>query len=218
MAIGISALLRRICMSDSRLYIIFLRKRGVTIGKGTAFFGNVKIDDTRPFLVEIGENCVLADGATVLTHGYDLSVLHRFYGEMFCSHGKVVLEGNNFVGNNAVILKGVTIGKNTIIGACSVVTHNIPPNVVAAGNPCKVIMTLKEYFEKRKILHVEEAKAYALEIYRKSKRIPNITDFSWEEFPLFEKTRYSNSEPLYKSFQEFLSDAGIPIVDSKRKS
>jgi acetyltransferase-like isoleucine patch superfamily enzyme len=214
----ISKFLQRICMTNSNLYISFLRKKGVTIGEGTAFFGLVKIDITRPYLVEIGKNCILSDGVNLFTHGYDLSVLRRVYGEMFCSSGKVVLEGNNFIGNNAVILKGVKIGKNTIIGACSVVTNDIPSNCVAAGNPCRVIMTLEEYYEKRKMLHVEEAKAYALEIYRKTKRIPKIKDFSWEEFPLFWRTSYSNSEPVYKSFQDFLSDAGIPIVNHKKEN
>jgi acetyltransferase-like isoleucine patch superfamily enzyme len=205
-------------MSNSHLYISFLRKKGVTIGEGTGFFGLVRIDCTRPYLVEIGKNCILTDGVILLTHGYDLSVLREVFGEMFCSSGKVVLEGNNFIGVNSVILKGVKIGKNSIIGACSVVTHDIPSNCVAAGNPCKVIMTLEEYYEKRKVLHVEEAKAYALEIYRKTKRIPRITDFLWEELPIFQRTAYSNSEPIYKSFQEFLFDAGVPIINHKKEN
>ena len=213
----ISVFLQRICMSNSQLYISFLRKKGVTIGEGTAFFGHVTIDSTRPYLVEIGENCILTDGVILLTHGFDSAVLHEVFGDFFCSSGKVVLEGNNFIGVNTVILKGVRIGKNTIIGACSVVTHDIPSGCVAAGNPCGVIMTLEEYYEKRKVLHVEEAKAYALEIYRKTKRIPKATDFLWEEFPVFQKTTYSNLEPRYKSFQEFLSDAGVPTVNHKKK-
>ena len=51
----------------------------------------------------------------------------------------VSIEDNVWLGVNSVILKGVTIGKNTIIGANSVVTKSIPANVIAAGNPCKVI-------------------------------------------------------------------------------
>jgi len=51
--------------------------------------------------------------------------------------------GNNvWIGMNCVILKGVTIGDNSVIGANSVVTKNIPSNVVAAGNPCKIIKSL----------------------------------------------------------------------------
>ncbi len=215
-------------MSDPRLYITFLRKKGVIIGEGTAFFGHVSIDyNRRPCLVEIGRNCILADGVVLLTHSYDWAVLREKFGEMLCCSGKVVLEENVFVGVNTVILKGVRIGKNTIIGAGSVVTHDIPSNCVAVGNPCKVIMTLEEYYKKRKAVYVEEAKAYALELYRKTKKIPQIADFL-EEFPIFlERTynrgdlpiksqlgsAYSNflaSEPFYKSFQEFLVAAGIP--------
>ncbi len=54
----------------------------------------------------------------------------------------VVIEDNVWLGVNSVVLKGVTIGKNTVIGANSVVTKNIPANVVAAGNPCKVLKEL----------------------------------------------------------------------------
>lgn len=54
------------------------------------------------------------------------------------------IEDNVWLGVNSVILKGVTIGRNTVIGANSVVTKNIPANVIAAGNPCKVIRELKE--------------------------------------------------------------------------
>jgi len=52
------------------------------------------------------------------------------------------IEDNVWLGINVVVLKGVTIGENSLIGANSVVTKNIPKNVIAAGNPCKVI---KEY-------------------------------------------------------------------------
>jgi carbonic anhydrase/acetyltransferase-like protein (isoleucine patch superfamily) len=51
----------------------------------------------------------------------------------------VEIEDNVWLGLNSIVLKGVTIGRNSIIGANSVVTKNIPENVIAAGNPCKVI-------------------------------------------------------------------------------
>jgi acetyltransferase-like isoleucine patch superfamily enzyme len=223
----ISRLLEKIFRLDSRLYISFLRKKGVTIEEGTTFFGNVTVDIQRPCLVEIGRNCNLSDGVFIITHGYDWSVLREKYEEVLGSSGKVVLEDNVFVGINALILKGVRIGRNTIIGAGSIVTNNIPANCVAAGNPCKVIMTLEEYYNKRKKHYIEEAKAYALEVYLKTKKIPKIADFR-EEFPLFlprtckprdlpvrsqlgsAYSKYLASEPLYKSFEEFLVSAGIP--------
>ena len=54
----------------------------------------------------------------------------------------VVIEDNVWLGLNVIVLKGVTIGKNSVIGAGSVVTKSIPANVIAAGNPCKVIKSI----------------------------------------------------------------------------
>lgn len=54
----------------------------------------------------------------------------------------VIIENNVWLGVNVMVLKGVTIGENTIIGAGSVVVQDIPPNVVAAGNPCKIIKSI----------------------------------------------------------------------------
>lgn len=56
--------------------------------------------------------------------------------------GEVIIEDNVFIGYGSIILKNVRIGKNSVIGAGSVVTKNIPANVIAAGNPCRVIKKL----------------------------------------------------------------------------
>lgn len=79
--------------------------------------------------------------APVRTEGYDIS--------------KPVTIGNNvWLGGNVVVNPGVTIGDNTVIGSGSVVTKDIPPNVVAAGNPCRVIREItnedKLYWETRR--------------------------------------------------------------------
>lgn len=222
-------------LSVNTLLLLFLRKKGATVGEGTRIFGSVEIDMTRPCLIEIGRNCVFTDGVKVLTHGYDWAVLRELYGEMLCSSGKVVIEDNVFIGTGSIILKGVRIGKNTIIGAGSVVTKDIPPNSVAMGNPCKVKMSIAEYYEKRKRKYIEEAKLYALEIYRRTKKIPKREDF-WEEFPLFLKrdedwgglpveaqlgdtiANFLKSKPLYASFEDFLLDSGIPLSRTKGHS
>jgi acetyltransferase-like isoleucine patch superfamily enzyme len=204
-----SSIVHRILFSNPKLYIYWLIRKGVMIGEGTWFFGHVDIDVTRPFLVEIGRNCVLTDGVVILTHGYDWAVLREIYGEIISSSGKVILGDNIFVGTNTIILKGTKIGSNTIIGAGSVVTHDIPPNSVAAGNPCQVIMSLEQYYKKRKSVYVEEAKRYAWEIYQKRKAVPLISDFG-EELPIFSSK--------YHSFYEFLLDSGIPEEKLKKKT
>lgn len=79
--------------------------------------------------------------------------------------GGVVIGDNVFIGMKSTILKGVHIGNNVIIGANSLVNKDIPDNCVAAGNPCKVIMGLEEYHEKRKAAQVVEAKEL-VELYR----------------------------------------------------
>jgi acetyltransferase-like isoleucine patch superfamily enzyme len=217
----------RICSLNSNLYIAYLRKKGVLIGEGTRFFGQIGIDASKPCLVEIGRNCVLTGGVSVLIHSYDWAVLREKYGDMYPSSGKVVLEDNVFVGAGSIILKGVRIGKNTIIGTGSVVTHDIPPNSVAAGNPCRVIMSMDAYREKRKKEYLQEAKAYAFELYRKTGKVPTKESF-WDEFPLFLRRNedwgklpvkehlgsafesFMKSKPVYDSFEEFLIDSGIP--------
>lgn len=83
--------------------------------------------------VMIGANCVIADNDF---HMIDPSLRH----ERDIVAKPVVIEDNVFLGFNCFVLKGVTIGKNAVIGANSVVLQNIPANAIAIGNPCKVII------------------------------------------------------------------------------
>jgi acetyltransferase-like isoleucine patch superfamily enzyme len=96
-------------------------------------------------LVKIGARSMLGANVTIAdTDFHDFSHKNRRYAGLpeEASFEAVVLKENVFVGINTIILKGVTIGRNTVIGAGSVVTHNIPADSVAAGNPCKVIKAL----------------------------------------------------------------------------
>lgn len=152
---------------DSETYVRYLRSIGMTIGEGTIIFDpktNI-IDVTRPWMINMGKNVQITAGVTILTHGYDWSVLKGVYGEVLGSSGKVEIGDNVFVGMHSTILKGVNIGKNVIIGANSLVNKNIPDNCVAAGNPCKVLMSLQDYYEKRKAAQLKEAKEL-VQVYR----------------------------------------------------
>ncbi len=85
--------------------------------------------------VMIGINCFLVD-----TDGHDLNPEKRMDGNV--KSAKIKIENNVVIFYNSVVFKGVTIGENSIIGSCSVVTKDIPANVFAAGNPAKVIRNI----------------------------------------------------------------------------
>ena len=91
--------------------------------------------------IEIGDACMFAHGAYISDadwHGiYDRS-------EPVGKTKPIILEDNVWIGDSAIVCKGVTIGENSIIGAGAVVTKNIPANVVAAGNPAKVVKNLDQ--------------------------------------------------------------------------
>lgn len=168
---------------SSKSYIQHLRDKGASIGNGCEIFNpeTVTIDGTRPWLITIGNNVQITRGVTILTHGYDWYVLKGVYGEVLGSGG-VTIGSNVFVGMYATILKGVHIGNNVIIGANSLVNKNIPDNCVAAGNPCKVIMSLDEYYKKRKSAQLTEAKELAqlyIERYGKEPDEKAFHEFFW---------------------------------------
>lgn len=166
----LKGILRRLlygCKADSKLYITYLRKIGMKVGDNTTIYVPTKtsIDTTRPWLIDIGDNVKITEGVTILTHGFDWSVLKGVYGDVLGSSGGVKIGNNVFIGMKSTILKGVHIGNNVIIGANSLVNKDIPDNCVATGNPCRVIMSLEEYYEKRKAAQVREAKEL-VELYR----------------------------------------------------
>ncbi len=144
---------------NSETYIRHLREIGCSIGEDVTFYNpsTNEIDETRPWLISIGNHVNITRGVTIVTHGYDWAVMKALYGDVLGSSGAVTIEDNVFIGMNTTILKGVHIGKNVIIGAGSLVNRDIPDNSVAAGNPCKVIMPLDEYYEKRKKVQLQEA-------------------------------------------------------------
>lgn len=220
--------------SSSDSYVRYLRKIGCRIGENTIFFvpDKTSIDITRPYLIEIGDNVKITQGVTLLTHGYDWSVLSFVFNELIGSAGKVKIGNNVFIGFNSTILKGVTIGNNVIIGANSLVNKDVEDNVVVAGNPAKVIMTIGEYYNKRKSQYIDEAKECAREIYKVTGKLPRVEDFR-EFFPLFLKRdreeikkynfsfkfdhddgtllerKFLDSKAVYNSFDEFIKDCRL---------
>ncbi len=108
------------------------------IGKNTMISLRAKIDVRRGNVI-IGNYCTITYGCIILSHDHAAGLLHP--GEK--SAGKTIISDNVFIGVNSIILPKVNIGKNSIIGAGSVVTHDIPPNVVAMGNPARIIREIE---------------------------------------------------------------------------
>jgi acetyltransferase-like isoleucine patch superfamily enzyme len=85
--------------------------------------------------VEIGDNCMFAENCFITDADW-----HDVYHRIFPGKKEPVRIGNNvWIGDRVTVCKGVTIGDNSVIGAASVVTRDIPPNTIAAGNPARPI-------------------------------------------------------------------------------
>jgi galactoside O-acetyltransferase len=97
------------------------------------------VDDTD---IYIGSHCMFGPNVTLSTAAHPISP--RLRKEHYQYNLPIVIEDNVWLGASVVVLAGVTIGENSIIGAGSVVTKDIPPNVVAFGTPCKVQREISE--------------------------------------------------------------------------
>jgi acetyltransferase-like isoleucine patch superfamily enzyme len=120
------------------------RARGVKIGREVFIGPGCWIDNVRPDLLEIGDHVSLAGRVTILTHSAPTAPLREVLGPESHVMKPVVIERGAWITVNCTILPGVTIGENSIVAAGSVVHKNIPPNVVAAGLPARVISRHKE--------------------------------------------------------------------------
>lgn len=145
--------------ANSEIYIRYLRKKGVRIGKNCQFHDPVStfVDTDKPYMITIGNNVHITHGVTIVAHGYDWIVLAHKYGGHYASAGEVKIGNNVFIGMDSTILKGAVIGDNVIIGAGSLVTSEIPSDCVAVGRPAKKVMSLEEYKAKKESTILNEA-------------------------------------------------------------
>lgn len=132
--------------------IAFLRHLGVKIGSGCLISTSVNNFGTEPWLVDIGDDVSITDGVVFLTHDGSsrlfrkkMSGMNAKYGNRF---GSIQIHNNCFIGIETIIMPGVSIGPDSIVGSGSIVTKNVPEGAVVAGNPARVICTLAEYIER----------------------------------------------------------------------
>ncbi|MGN1330946.1 MAG: sugar O-acetyltransferase [Clostridia bacterium] len=115
----------------------FICDYGWNIEIGEDFYANHNLVILDANQVKFGDNVFIAPNCGFYTSGHPIDAKIRNTG---LEYAKAIEVGNNvWIGGNVVVLPGVKIGDNVVIGAGSVVNKNIPSNVVAVGNPCRVI-------------------------------------------------------------------------------
>jgi galactoside O-acetyltransferase len=126
--------------------------RHVHFGKGIyANFNLTMVDDTH---IYVGDYTLFGPNVTVATAGHP--ILPELREKTYQYNFPVHIGRNCWIGAGAIIVPGVTVGDNVVIGAGSVVTKDIPSNVVAVGNPCRVLREVNDhdreyYFKDRRI-------------------------------------------------------------------
>ena len=132
-------------MLNSDYYPTYLRKQGVSIGKDSVVLYPSYIDGRLPYLLEIGNNVVISLYVTILTH----DATSAYAGDLI-KVGPVRIHDHTFIGANTTILCNVSIGPNSIVGAGSVVSKDIPPDTVYAGNPARLVCNMEDFIEKHR--------------------------------------------------------------------
>jgi len=113
---------------------------GYNIELGENFYMNVNCVILDEAKVRFGDNVFIAPNCAFYTAGHPLDIEQRNKGIEYAM--PITVGSNVWIGGNVVVLPGVTIGDNCVIGAGSVVVKDIPANTLAVGNPCKAIRSL----------------------------------------------------------------------------
>lgn len=134
------AIMKQILGKTGKEFLIeqnFFCDYGYNVKIGENFYANHNLVILDPAAVEFGDNVFVGPNCGFYTAEHPLDAKTRIKG---LEYAKPIKVGDNvWFGGNVAVLAGVTIGKNAVIGAGSVVTEDIPENALAVGNPCKVL-------------------------------------------------------------------------------
>lgn len=131
---------------DNRTRQIFFRETGVEIGTGTNITPGLIVNDSYSGLCRIGRRVSIATNVTIVVDSNpNNSFLSRepYVSNRLVQTQPVLIEDDVWVGTNAVIMPGLTIGSGSIVGAGAVVTRDVPPFSVVAGVPARIIRHLQ---------------------------------------------------------------------------
>lgn len=162
----------------------YLKKKKVFYSMGESCYYHPFRIPAEAHLVSIGDNVFLGTGVSLVTHNMVNCVFNNKNNgdrKLRPLTGKIVIGNNVFIGANATIMYGVTVGDNCIVAANAVVTKDIPNDVVVAGVPAKIIGTFSEQ-EQKCVLYNKEFNEVT----------KNIEGSLWEKQVEFFYTNFDN--------------------------
>ena len=151
----------------------YAKSIGVSIGNNCEIYRDVNWG-SEPFLITIGDNVRITSGCKFVTHDGGVWVLRHLNNDFKNADlfNPIKVGNNVHIGLNVIIMPGVTIGNNCIIGCGAIVTKSIPDNSIAVGIPARVIETIDEYKNKNikridntKQLDAKSKKEYLIKKY-----------------------------------------------------
>lgn len=148
--------------------ISYWRGRGAIIGQNCEIYPTADLG-SEPYLISLGNHVRVNSGVNLITHDGGVWVLRGLKEELndIDRFGKIIVGDNVHIATNVIVMPGVRIGNNCIIGCGAVVTRSIPDNSIAVGVPARVIESVDEYldkhmddFEHTKFMSKKEKEAY----------------------------------------------------------
>jgi len=140
---------RRFCRPNGQQHAAYLRRFGGLHAMGQDVLINRDAVLPDPAYLSIGSNVVIST-CSLIGHDGSVAMLNRAYSENLDAVGKLDIRDNVFVGHQAVVLPGVTIGPNALVAAGAVVTRDVPPGTIVGGCPARVIGSVDERVTKLK--------------------------------------------------------------------
>jgi acetyltransferase-like isoleucine patch superfamily enzyme len=160
------SLLRAILRWWVRLRVWNVRRKGLVVADDCRFEGFPSFG-SEPYLITIGKHVAMASEVSFITHDGGTHVFrHQERFRKVIKYGRITVHDNCVLGHRVILLPGVSVGPNSVVAAGAVVTRNVPPNTLAAGNPAKPVMSITQYAE----WSLAATPAYDEEEYHRDKR------------------------------------------------
>ena len=172
--------------------VAYAREIGVNLGEN-CFVPDKETWSSEPYLITVGNHCQITAGVRIFTHGGGMLLREKFPD--FDSFGKVYIGNYVYIGNNALIMPGITIGDHVIVAAGAVVTKSLPSGVVVAGNPAKVVCSIEQYIERNTHLNVH---TFGMSAKEKMNYIKHLPESAFIKKPNIEYSFEQKSHRIHK--------------------